>query len=170
MLGHHWEPAQATTVQVRHNVSGHGAHREHHYLVRLDAPPGNRAAGHHWVTERSEFPRQIGETVAIEVNAKANEVRMDSGRSQPPSGVVDMAQQIREGQAAFSAGPGGFPGGPGGMPGAAGGAGAAGGSPRWRRLSRPGRLGRRTSRCWPAVIRSRSPTSSGSRWSAWRRP
>jgi len=113
MAGHKWEPMQAVIIQLRPNVSGHGAHREHHYLVRVEGAPGQQHM--HWVTEKSEFPRQVGETVAIEVNAKAKEVRLDHARNQAPSGVVDMAQQIREGAAAFGSGPAGFAGGPGGF-------------------------------------------------------
>ena len=126
MVGHKWEPFQAVIIQLRPNVSGHGAHREHHYLVRMEGAPGQQHM--HWVTEKSEFPRQVGETVAIEVNAKANEVRLDHARNQPPSptaggGPGGMAQQFRDGAAAFGQGPGG-PGAaggfPGGVPGAAG--------------------------------------------------
>jgi hypothetical protein len=139
MLGHKWESAEATILNLRtHPGSGHtGGHGgaadpEQHYGVEVHLTDGSVIRG--LVIDKSQFVHPIGAKVTVEVNTKTHELRLDSrSHADASNGVVNMAQQIEDMRSASSgtstsftvSGAAGMPR-AGGLPGLAGVAGAEG--------------------------------------------
>ena len=116
MLGHKWEPAEGTIVEVQskqpHRLS-EMMHAEHHYVIEVRMPTGAMIRGA--VIEKSLAAHVVGQVVKVEVHSKNNEIRLDpNARVDSVSGMLGMAVQMRN-QAAGVAG-----GGAGGLLGALG--------------------------------------------------
>jgi hypothetical protein len=102
MLGHKWESAEATILNLRtHPGSGHsGGHGsaadpEQHYGVEVHLADGSVIRG--LVIDKSQFVHPIGAKVTVEVNTKTHELRLDSrSHADASNGVVNMAQQIQD--------------------------------------------------------------------------
>lgn len=88
MLGHKWEPAQGTVIEAQAH------HHERRYVIDVRKPTGELVRGN--VTEKGGFPHPVGAVVAVEINSKTGEMRIDpNARTDSIHGMTQVAEQMR---------------------------------------------------------------------------
>lgn len=100
MLGHHWESAEGKIVEVTAGPAGrYGVHSEYHYVVEVRTPAGEVLRGN--VSQQSSDSLAVGTLVRVQVNAKTQEIRLDSKAGAGTVIGVSVADQVRAASADF---------------------------------------------------------------------